>query len=68
MLGLFLVAFYIRFVKGTAVFIAGIISQGLIFFIYFVLHFEGFLWLNVIGALMVLLLAILIQSFFKKIQ
>jgi Na+/proline symporter len=66
MLGLFLVAIYIRFVKGTAVFIAGIISQGLIFFIYFVLHFEGFLWLNVIGALTVILFAIIIQSFFSK--
>jgi solute:Na+ symporter, SSS family len=65
MLGLFLVAFYIKWVKAKAVFWAAIISQLAIFFIYFVLHFEGFLWLNVIGVALVLALSCILQLLFK---
>ncbi len=61
MLGLFLVAFFVKFVKAKAIFIAAIISQLLIFYIYFGLHFEGFLWLNVIGAFFVIILSCIIQ-------
>ncbi len=66
MLGLFIVAFYLKYIKATAVFYAAFISQLLIFYIYFGLHFEGFLWLNLIGVVLVITLANIIQIFTKK--
>ncbi|MFN8249973.1 MAG: sodium:solute symporter [Ferruginibacter sp.] len=59
-LGIFLVAFWIRQVKGNAVFIAAIISEFLVIIIYR-LDKVSFLWLNVIGALLVIFLSMVIQ-------
>ena len=67
-LGIFLVAFWIKHVRGNAVFIAAVISEILIFIIY-ALDIISFLWLNVIGALLVIVLSLLLQpilSFRKK--
>jgi solute:Na+ symporter, SSS family len=61
MLGLFLVAFYIKYIKARAVFWSAVISQLLIFVIYFVLKFEGFLWLNLIGVTLVISIGLLLQ-------
>ena len=61
MLGLFLAAFYLPYIKATAVFIAALLTQLGIFFIYFIVKFEGFLWLNVIGVALLLALAFIIQ-------
>lgn len=63
-LGIFLVAFWIKSIKGNAVFIAAIISEALIIYIYNK-DIISFLWLNVIGALLVILLSFLIQAFQK---
>lgn len=60
-LGIFLVAFYLKNVYGNAVFISALVAETFICVIYFVLHFEGFLWLNLIGAAIVFLLAPLLQ-------
>ena len=60
-LGIFLVAFWIKYINGNAVFIGSIISQVLIFVIYN-LDLVSFLWLNVIGALLVIMLSLLAQS------
>jgi solute:Na+ symporter, SSS family len=61
MLGIFLVAFYIKRIAGTAVFIAALLAE-----VGVVLSFKystiGFLWLNAIGALGVIVLSVLIQS------
>ena len=59
-LGIFLVAFWIKHVKGNAVFIAAVISEILIFLIY-KLDIISFLWLNVIGALLVIVLSLVLQ-------
>ena len=59
-LGIFLVAFWINYVKGNAVFIAAVISELLIILIYN-LNLVSFLWLNVIGAVLVILFSVLIQ-------
>ena len=59
-LGIFLVAFWIRGIKGNAVFIAALISEILIIVIY-KLDIISFLWLNVIGALLVIIIAFVIQ-------
>lgn len=63
-LGIFLVAFWIRQVKGKAVFIAALVSEFFIIFIY-QQNIVSFLWLNVIGALLVLLLGILFEMIFR---
>ncbi len=59
-LGIFLVGFYIKFVKAKAIFWGAVISQLLIFYIYY-LDVVSFLWLNFIGAMLTLFLSISIQ-------
>ncbi len=68
-LGVFLVGFYIRYVKANAIFISAVLSQTTIFFIYYyTIHIYptgqeklGYLWLNFIGAALTVLLGILFQ-------
>lgn len=68
-LGIFLVAFYIRAIKGKAVFWAAIISEiGVVSL--FVLNEHNviglsFLWLNVAGALFVVMLSMIFQFVMK---
>ena len=59
-LGIFLVAFWIKHVNGNAVFFAAVISEILIFLIY---KFDiiSFLWLNVIGAVLVVIISLVLQ-------
>lgn len=64
-LGIFIVAIYVKWVKGNAVFVAAIISELLVVSIYF-LKIVSFLWLNLIGAVAVVVLSILLQLFMKK--
>jgi len=52
-LGIFLVAFYMRSVNGTIVFAAAVITEAIIVIIY-LQDIVSFLWLNVIGALLVM--------------
>lgn len=59
-LGIFLIAFFIRFVKGNAVFVAALITQVFIIWIYF-MDVLPYLWLNLLGCALVMLLAVLIQ-------
>jgi Na+/proline symporter len=60
-LGLFLVAFLLRGVRGTAVFWAAVASQALVFALYFTLTIS-YLWYNLIGCAACMALALLIQS------
>lgn len=53
-LGIFLVAFYMKKVGGKAVFFAAILTELLVVTIY-TFDIVSFLWLNVIGALLVML-------------
>ncbi len=69
-LGIFLVGFYIKFVKANAIFWGATISQLVVFYIFY-LDVVGFLWLNFIGALLTLILSVLIQIFtmdYRKVQ
>ena len=61
-LGVFLVAFWFKWVKGSAVFIAAIISELLVILIYN-LDIISFLWLNAIGAILVIMISCLLQVF-----
>ncbi len=61
-LGIFLLAFFIKFVKSNAVFIAAIITQAVIFLV-FELELMPYLWLNVVGCVLVIVIAFSIQYF-----
>jgi SSS family solute:Na+ symporter len=71
-LGVFMVGFFIKWVKGQAVFIAAVVSQAFILLIHFkngtgILGFYwdiGFLWYNAIGCLTVMLFSLLLQPVF----
>ncbi len=69
-LGIFLVAFYMKKIKGTAVFIAAVISEALVITLYTMNELKyfplGFMWLVVVGALSVMLLSAIFQLFIKK--
>ena len=64
-LGVFLVAFFLKQVKGKAVFWAAIVSEAFIIFI-FTQDWVSFLWLNVIGAVLTVGIALLLQQFNKE--
>ena len=66
-LGIFLVAFWLKHIKGNAVFVAALISEVLICIIY-QLEVISFLWLNVIGALLVVLFSLILQPIFKLLK
>lgn len=59
-LGIFLVGFYIKYIKATAIFYSALVSQLLIFYIYY-LDVVSFLWLNFIGAMLTIVLSLLSQ-------
>ncbi|WP_407268991.1 sodium:solute symporter [Tenacibaculum maritimum] len=64
-LGIFLLAFFVKFVKGNAVFIAAIITQILIVLVWYV-DWLPYLWLNLLGCVLVMGIATCIQLFQKK--
>lgn len=64
-LGIFLLAFFIKYVKGNAVFFAAILTQGLIIYIFY-LDILPYLWLNFLGCAIVMLLAIILQGLMPK--
>lgn len=73
-LGIFLLAFYIKRVKGTATFLAALVVEAFIVVLFFneqlplfsFLPDISFLWLNAIGALGVVLIGLLLQPFFAE--
>lgn len=72
-LGIFLVGFYVKFVKGKAIFWGAALSQLTIFFIYyFAIHIYpsgqeklGYLWLNFIGAVLTFIFSVIFQMIFR---
>ena len=64
-LGIFLVAFWIKKIRGHAVFYASLISEVLIILIYKA-DVISFLWLNVIGAVLVIIIGAFLQLFFGR--
>jgi Na+/proline symporter len=59
-LGIFLVAFYFKSIKGTAVFYAALFAEVFVVYAWQV-NLTAFLWLNLIGCLVVIVVAALIQ-------
>ncbi|MBN8671554.1 MAG: sodium:solute symporter [Chitinophagales bacterium] len=60
-LGIFLVAFYVKKVRGNAVFIAALITELIVIAIY-IADIISFLWLNVVGALLVVAFSLLVPA------
>jgi len=64
-LGVFLVAFYLKNVKSKAVFYAAILAEVIVCVLGFN-EVVAYLWLNVIGCLAVVIIAYLIQKLLKE--
>jgi len=64
-LGIFLLAFFIKFVKSNAVFKAALITQVIVI-IGYSYDWMPYLWLNLFGCALVMAIAILIQRFTPK--
>jgi Na+/proline symporter len=65
-LGIFLVAFFVRQVQGSAVFFAALVAQAAILVIHFAELEIAFLWYNLIAPAIVVVLAILLQRWFSE--
>ena len=69
-LGIFLIGFYFHYIKGKAAFYSGLISQAIVILIFLkYILFEsneseklGYLWLNLIGVLLTIVLSFLFQK------
>ena len=66
-LGIFLVAFYLKFVKGTATFMAAIVGEILVVYCHFFTDIS-YLWFNVVGCLSVIFLAVIFNLVLKEKQ
>ena len=60
-LGIFLLAFFIKYVQSNAVFVAALITQVIVLLVYY-LELMEFLWLNLFGCVLVIFLALLLQT------
>ena len=73
-LGIFLVAFYFKYVKGHAVFVAAILAEICVIGIHYLNANEiapvwlkmSYLWYNVVGCILVILFGYLFQLMMKK--
>ncbi|RYD77052.1 MAG: sodium:solute symporter [Sphingobacteriales bacterium] len=71
-LGIFLVAFYIKPIRGNAVFVAALLAEFLILALYFLGEYNylslkiSFLWFNVIGCALVVLFGFILQMILPK--
>ncbi len=69
-LGIFLVAFFLKWVRGHAVFLAALLAEGVVITVFVLDKFDivsvAYLWLNVIGCLLVMLFAVVIQSILRQ--
>ncbi|MEM7103938.1 MAG: sodium:solute symporter [Bacteroidota bacterium] len=67
-LGIFLVAFFFKFIGSKAVFIAAIIAEILVITIYVLDNYEvvsvAYLWLNLIGCVLVIGIATILEAIF----
>ncbi len=69
-LGIFIIAFLIKYVKGNAVFYGALIAQSIVFVMHFLIlagYFSlGYLWYNVIGFSATIIFSMIIQSVLPK--
>ena len=66
-LGIFLLAFFFKFVRGNAVFVAAIITQ-IVVIIGFSFDWMSYLWLNAFGCTLVIVLACMLEGFDRMLK
>ncbi|MCW5515520.1 sodium:solute symporter [Muriicola sp. Z0-33] len=66
-LGIFLMAFFFKFIRGNSVFVAAIITQ-IIVIVGYSLDWMSYLWLNAFGCGLVIFLACLIEVFDRTLN
>ena len=64
-LGIFLVAFYFKKIGGTATFIAALVTEVIIFGIWWA-DLMAFLWLNVVGCVLVISISYILELIGRK--
>jgi solute:Na+ symporter, SSS family len=64
-LGIFIVAFYMKSIQGTAVFFAALLAEAFIVAAW-ITDLTAFLWLNVFGCLLVMIFSFVFQKFLPK--
>jgi Na+/proline symporter len=64
-LGIFMVAFFVKRVGGTATFVAALVAEALVV-LFFLFSGISYLWYNVIGCLATMGLAMLLQPLLRK--
>ena len=75
-LGIFLVAFFIKFIRGNAIFFAALLTQLIVCVVYYNLIYVypsgeeklGYLWLNFIGCALVIIIAIVFEIFDRMLS
>jgi hypothetical protein len=65
MLGIFVVAFYLKYITGNAVFIAAVITEAIVVYCGWK-EVMAYLWLNALGCILLVLIALLINPFLKQ--
>jgi len=69
-LGIFLIAFFFKLIKGRAVFISALMTQVIVIGLFFLNQYEfinlPFLWLNFVGCIVAIIFAMIID--FKRIS
>lgn len=66
-LGIFLLAFFLKFVKGNAVFIAALVTQAIVI-LGWSQDWMSYLWLNAFGCGLVIVLAILLEGLDRTLR
>ena len=72
LLGVFVVAFFLKHVRGSAVFWAAVAAQGLVLALYFLGQHDppylqiGYLWLNPIGCAACVMFSVILQAVLPK--
>ena len=61
-LGIFLIAFFLKYIKGNAVFVAALITQCIVI-IGWSYDWMSYLWLNAFGCTLIILLATILEGF-----
>lgn len=66
-LGIFLIAFFFKFIKGNAVFVAALITQCIVI-IGWSYDWMSYLWLNAFGCSLIILLATVLEGFDRLLK
>ena len=66
-LGIFLLAFFFKFVRGNAVFVAALITQLIVIFGWY-FDWMSYLWLNAFGCALVIILACFLEGFDRMLN